>query len=234
MFRVSKRTVYRAFGLEHNIILETRYICSIIELIICRYASKKKRCRITEIQKTEIIHFLNIQAPVISGRNYRILPCDIISLYEDYRRLAIKLVGNSYFRQLLARENIRKQTVASLCPYCLGNMPQSRKGSGTIRCIVLYRLFIYIGRTLELHKEVFKEQLRYYRKSKEDLLQNRRHCLLVYDFTQIQLHSQNLQDFIITIYEARDSNVCIFIKSRLIYFSVDNWLILSLYFESSK
>jgi hypothetical protein len=101
-------------------------------IIYDRYAPNTKRKRISDARITQCVDFLNDRMPVASGRNYRILPCDISSLYEEYQEKVERPVGKSYFYATIANENVRRQTIPSLCPYCTDSATNAWKGSGSI------------------------------------------------------------------------------------------------------
>lgn len=147
------------------------------------------------------------------GRNWRQLPEDFKSLYESYlEEVHENPVGATYFfKTFIYKDNFRKHSKVSLCPYCSGTKPNSRKGSGNI-CNIQLLNYIIIGATLPTHKDTAAKQRSQFCKLKQKLLDHPNILLLICDFTKHEVSSQDCQDLIITIYQNRNDTVSISIE----------------------
>ena len=174
MFQVSTATLWRA-QVEGSQFLEKMKAYPI--------TTRKK---IDQSRINEAIDFINDHAPVVSGKNYRLLTTSDDFLYQKYHESCKRPIGKTFFvYKILSSFNCHRSTVPNTCPYCVGIAPQSRKGS---------------GEALRLHKKQAKIQEHEYLHHKDRVSHEKKFILIVQDFSQIMLVNKSFQDLIVTVY----------------------------------
>lgn len=150
------------------------------------YPLHTKRPRITTWTLSTAVSFLDEVAPVLSGRNFRILSMTDSFLYNLYRTANADGLGKTTFlNKVVYSSNIHHSSVPQQCIYCCNCKPSSKKG---------------YGQGLEQHKQRAKVMQSAFVNMKRSLTEQENMVLVVQDFTQIRFGSKLCQDLIICIY----------------------------------
>lgn len=199
---ISTKIFSKIFGCSKSLISKARK--SNIQILFKSY-SKIRRNRI-EKELQLMITIVDELLPVVSGRDYRILPITKRFLYERYiqeiseryRPNDVSVISYSRFYIYLKTLKIHRDKSYNLCPHCT-NLIQLQK----INQLTLMEKSII--RKLETHQKISIIQRKCYTLERQKLQQGK--LLLIMDFTDIQINSLSYQDLIVVYYEKEENEI---------------------------